>query len=519
MAVPAQKIIQTERLHRTTEHDSIDALQQHISQELIIGLCGASGSGVSTLKEKLIAQLTAGSYHVEHIRISSLMANTKPHDIASELISLKGYEHDVQLQDLGDALRKEHGPMIAAQMAIRNISSLRNKLLELHQAEGANGKTTSKVAYIIDQFKHPSEIQLLREVYRNNFYLLGVLRTLKERKSNLRRDGISKDDIDKLVERDRRSPIKYGQQVEETLQCSDYFIKNLSDIRIENAAQRFVNLIHGAKNLTPTRDETGLFNASTAALRSACLSRQVGAAIMDDNNNILATGCNDVPTAGGGLYSCENVDNDKRCFADGGCQNDQHKNLVRKEIDIVLQKFDFTRTQFTAISEEIMKTTKLKSLIEYSRAIHAEMDAITTMARIAQVSTVGKTLYCTTYPCHNCARHIIAAGIKRVVYIEPYEKSLAEDLHGDSISHGEPAGDDISKVVFDNFEGTAPRRYTKFFGYNRPRKDHLGKPITYEIRTSHHVDSQQLYSYTDFELKIVKDVTTKIGKEITLPPA
>jgi putative protein kinase ArgK-like GTPase of G3E family len=99
MAVPAQKIIQTERLHRTTEHDSIDALQQHISQELIIGLCGASGSGVSTLKEKLIAQLTAGSYHVEHIRISSLMANTKPHDIASELISLKGYEHYVQLQD------------------------------------------------------------------------------------------------------------------------------------------------------------------------------------------------------------------------------------------------------------------------------------------------------------------------------------------------------------------------------------------------------------------------------------
>ncbi len=146
------------------------------------------------------------------------------------------------------------------------------------------------------------------------------------------------------------------------------------------------------------------------------------------------------------------------------------------------------------------------------------MDAITTMARIAQVSTVGKTLYCTTYPCHNCARHIIAAGIKRVVYIEPYEKSLAEDLHGDSISHGEPAGDDISKVVFDNFEGTAPRRYAKFFGYNRPRKNQQGKSITYDIRTSHHVDSQQLYSYTDFELKIVKDVTTKIGKEITLPP-
>lgn len=205
-----------------------------------------------------------------------------------------------------------------------------------------------------------------------------------------------------------------------------------------------------------------------------------------------------------------------RCYADDGCQNDQHKRLVRSEIENVLKEFDITKVQFRMISEEIMKTTKLKSLIEYSRAIHAEMDAITTMARIAQVSTVGKTLYCTTYPCHNCARHIVTAGIKRVVYIEPYEKSLAADLHGDSISHGEPAREDKAKVVFDNFEGTAPRRYAKFFGNSRPGKDQKGKAIPYEIETSHHVDSQQLYSYTDFELKIVKDVTTKIGEEATL---
>lgn len=484
MAVPASKVVSITGSKRSTENDSIDALHQHRSQELIIGLCGASGSGVKTLKEKLMAQLKAGSYHVEHIRISSLMASTRSPERANELIALQGYEHFVQLQDLGDSLRKEHGAMIAAQMAIRNISYLRDKLIESRKVEGSSGKTTSKVAYIIDQLKHPAEIELLREVYRNNFYLIGIIRTLNERKKNLKSSGISKDDIDKLVERDRRSPIKHGQQVEETLQCSDYFIKNLSSISIDNSVTRFVNLIHGAKNLTPTRDESGLFYASAAALRSACLSRQVGAAIMDDHNNILATGCNDVPAAGGGLYSCENTDNDMRCYADEGCQNDQHKRLVRNEIEKVLQEFDITKIQFRMISEEIMKTTKLKSLIEYSRAIHAKMDAITTMARIAQVSTIGKTLYCTTYPCHNCARHIVAAGIKRVVYIEPYEKSLAADLHGDSINHGELSGEDKLKVVFDNFEGAAPRRYSKFFGKSRPRKDYKGKTISYDIETS-----------------------------------
>ncbi|MDN3612645.1 hypothetical protein QWZ16_23945 [Vibrio ostreicida] len=26
------------------------------------------------------------------------------------------------------------------------------------------------------------------------------------------------------------------------------------------------------------------------------------------------------------------------------------------------------------------------------------------------------------FPCHNCAKHIVASGIKRVVYVEPYPK-------------------------------------------------------------------------------------------------
>jgi len=92
MAVSANKIVSIEKSKRSTEHDSIDALMQHRSQELIIGLCGASGSGVKTLKEKLIAQLKAGSYHVEHIRISSLLAFTQPTERANELITLTGMD-------------------------------------------------------------------------------------------------------------------------------------------------------------------------------------------------------------------------------------------------------------------------------------------------------------------------------------------------------------------------------------------------------------------------------------------
>lgn len=51
--------------------------------------------------------------------------------------------------------------------------------------------------------------------------------------------------------------------------------------------------------------------------------------------------------------------------------------------------------------------------MEYSRSIHAEMDVITSMARKQNGDTKDKILFTTTYPCHNCARHIVAAGIKK----------------------------------------------------------------------------------------------------------
>ena len=46
------------------------------------------------------------------------------------------------------------------------------------------------------------------------------------------------------------------------------------------------------------------------------------------------------------------------------------------------------------------------------------------------------TLFATTFPCHHCARHIVAAGIRRVVYVAPYAKSRAVDLHDDAIVLG-----------------------------------------------------------------------------------
>jgi len=97
------------------------------------------------------------------------------------------------------------------------------------------------------------------------------------------------------------------------------------------------------------------------------------------------------------------------------------------------------------------------------------MDAIISIARKGVKIEKGSTLFTTTFPCHMCARHIITAGIEKVVYIEPYEKSLAIDLHADSLTtkSSEMHNGVPTQVEITSFHGVSPRRYSAFFRFRQ----------------------------------------------------
>ena len=112
------------------------------------------------------------------------------------------------------------------------------------------------------------------------------------------------------------------------------------------------------------------------------------------------------------------------------------------------------------------------------------MEALFACAR-AGISPRGGTLYTTTFPCHNCTKHIVASGIKRVVYVEPYPKSLAGELHSDSIAF---ESEGVGKVTYQAFVGVGPRRYFDLFsmklssGYPMVRKNEDGSIKDWERR-------------------------------------
>lgn len=127
--------------------------------------------------------------------------------------------------------------------------------------------------------------------------------------------------------------------------------------------------------------------AEVVSKRSTCLRRKVGAVLVKDRQ-ILATGYNGTPK---GLPHCEQV----------GC--------LREKLHVPSGQNH-----------------------ELCRGIHAEQNAVI-QAAVNGVSTLGATLYCTHQPCVVCSKILINAGIKRIVYANPYPDKLAQEmLHADT---------------------------------------------------------------------------------------
>jgi deoxycytidylate deaminase len=334
-----------------------------------------------------------------------------------------------------------------------------------------------RTAHMLFSLKRPREVELLRAIYGSGFYLIGIFATENERFQYLTKDkNIPRPKALGIMKRDEDENAPFGQRSRDTFQLSDVFI-SLGQERYKQQLERFLDLIFGNPFLTPEPDEQAMFLAYSASLRSAQLARQVGSAIRSATGDILATGCNDVPTAGGGLYWPG--PEDARDHLLGFDSNDLEQTAIVRDL---VKRLGLTLGYKEIL--KLLKNSRLMDISEYGRAVHAEMDALLTCARIG-VSPVGGALFTTTFPCHNCTRHLIAAGIKQVIYIEPYPKSLASKLHRDSIElPGTHAFDKPSgrpRIPFEPFLGIGPRRFYDLFsmrlsaGYPIKRKREDGR--------------------------------------------
>tara|TARA_R110002124_G_scaffold287344_1_gene473437 strand:- start:399 stop:1916 length:1518 start_codon:yes stop_codon:yes gene_type:complete len=451
--------------------------------ELFFGLVGPIGVNMNDVQASLKSALKHVGYESQLVHVTEVLKGAEEQLIGPN----SGTVYGQKIKTANSFCRTAKNGAALAGLAISEIRKLRRAKFESTEGtEGTEGDTypaIPKQAYIIRQLKRSDEIQLLRNLYGDKFIQISVSVEKDSRVQNLV-TTLSRDHPDmkqheceaearRLIEVDEHEEDEdFGQQVGDIFHLGDFFVDAGDKTKLAAKSLHFIRALFGDNSKTPNQDEFGAFMAASASLRTADLSRQVGAAITTKFGDIISVGCNEVPKAGGGNYWIHDDPID-RDIERGTEQNSIEKQRIIVDFLKQLSKVGFVSVQESFGSPEMKEKlgaaiddALISDITEYGRMTHAEMTAICDAARLGR-ALQGTTIYVTTFPCHNCAKHIVASGIDRVVYVEPYPKSKATSSHTDAISiDGTPNG----KVSFEHFEGIAPTRYRDLFQKGKRRR-------------------------------------------------
>ncbi len=286
-----------------------------LEPELIFGLVGPLGSNVDAAQEALTSELMKVGYTAILVHLTK--------DIRSIIPQIKKREVDTYEQkiDLMNQIVSHSGKSdFLARVAIATIASRR---VSINQLRGLTPRQSQefqapKTAYIIRQLKRQQEVTTLSKVYGKKFIqvsiavseqeqFLAVLNIVGRERPELSQSQ-REDEARKLIKRDRdEAGVEYGQGLINVYHAGDVFVGGNSN-EISSQIARFIEAFFGSNSISPTKDEFGSQLAKTASLRTLDLSRQVGAAIMSPDGDIITLGCNEVPKPLGGNYWCDDED-------------------------------------------------------------------------------------------------------------------------------------------------------------------------------------------------------------------
>lgn len=461
---------------------------------LVFALVGALGTDLGHAGSRLEAELARVQYRPQPIRLSELLHGfDRWCDLPSSPIDDQIERH----QRAGNELREVTGYRDA--MAVLGSAEIRDHRKKMQQAGGE-----VPVAYLIRSLKRPEEVETLRRIYGSSLFVIAVhaplqtrIRALSAKIARSRSSSTASEFDDrarKLIERDAEElGTDWGQNLRMTFPEADVIIDATVESEVVAQLERFIRIVFSHPFETPNVSEVAMFHAKAAALCSADLGRQVGAVIANEVGDILASGTNEVPRFGGGHYWAGDR-SDSRDFARPTVDSQQRrKEMLRELLDALVREdwLDSDRLKrvggglaaLTDVLSEKFRNTRLMNVGEFGRTVHAEMAALLDAARRGVV-VKGAVLYTTTFPCHNCAKHIVAAGIQRVRFIEPYPESLADELHDDSIVVDPiDRNPNPDKLRFETFVGVTPRRFMEMFSMVK-RKDARGKPLQWDPATA-----------------------------------
>ncbi|HMJ01183.1 MAG TPA: deaminase [Gaiellaceae bacterium] len=574
------------------QHEPSPRSDSNDLEELVFAFTRAQGTDLNPIKTMLARALGEAGFHVDSFSLDEVLWNKW---FGTKYYEQVNYEREPLVLEIADRLRADSGDVdTVMHLGLNRIRERREAEFKCAREAGHRG-----VAWLVSHLVQPDEVHLLRDQFGARVFVIAVFEPESDRLANLirryqgskGRSHLSRSDAtwkarDVMQKYAGAIPscravasaekARFRPALQKTFPLADLFLtaqrgtqpptatadnRGPLDERSTAKLHQLVAQIVGYPFSTPDPHETAMAHAYQARVSSSSLGRQVGAAIVSEDHDLIATGWNDVPAPGGGVYaqhysnlpflstfgiesSAKVLDSrDHMLGADStlevGDSNSRIRfvilaNLLRtlKKLDVLnadelehrvdesglsheemlarvsgllndqrlvemldkrgllsqagLQKLvDSSKDEESKreaearawaaalLTDPMVKKTSFSAMLEYGRSVHAEMNAITTAARLGR-SVKDATLYTTTFPCHECARHIIAAGIRRVIYIEPFPKSRVFELHDDAVVDGdendEPRDLDDERVGFHAFIGFSPWRHEELFSMVHRKK-------------------------------------------------
>jgi deoxycytidylate deaminase len=361
------------------------------------------------------------------------------------------------LQSLGDEMRQDSlNPAVLAERAIEGIEHIPGQKLA------------------IDGIRNLGEVDHLRDRFGFGFFLFALECPTSQRWIRLKPayegkgeglEGFRKDD-----ERDRDEEYKFGQQVQLCVDQADVLVNNTDEAgigKLRDKIAEHLDLLSGKTPRYATPKEIFMNLAYSAAHGSKCLKRQVGAVIVGapagEMGDIVGQGFNENPAP---TMPCVEEPNyganwgtgqRGKCYRDM-VRADSFNGFVKLGVRcplcgslLAVPGGDSPLWKCPACKQDFEKYFWPERAMTLCTAIHAEVAALFAAGRRSR----GATLYTTTFPCFQCTEKIILAGIKCIVFNEPYPDVRA----GDRMV--------LAKIETERFDGIRSRRFDEIFARAR----------------------------------------------------
>jgi len=392
---------------------------------LVIGLTGPFGSGCSKMREVL----TQHEFNFQPLKISDDIRE----ELKSEgkLIEKGNPGWRKILQERGNK-RREKDRAYWVKKVLARVDEARIKDENI----------------VIDGFRNFLEVEEIRKIYPR-FFLVAICAEKEERWRRVRKDYSGNyNEFEDDDRRDQNEEFDWGQSVQRCVDDADYVYYNNEHlvVSLEGSEDPDINKIERelkkqARDFVPSMkvekgrrdpkpEEIQMAAAYAQSNSSTCLKRHVGAVITIERNG------QQFPISMG--YN-ENPPNIRTCKSETVCYKDE---------DMLSKLRARGRSIYCPSCGELHKDlsdpwacrkcgVSIRAWLHPNRnmelctAIHAEERAVLSLG---DRSAEGGTLYVTTFPCFQCARLIIDAEIKNIVYVEAYPvKATAEFLKANGV--------------------------------------------------------------------------------------